>query len=166
MLLKQYIKKTRSYSTERFIFELTAIAIISKLLVAFLVAGPLIIIDVINAKDLPSPTLPKSSIFFTFLLLCIFAPILETIIVQWFPIKILQKITSRFGLVIGIDSIIFALAHWSNGFIYMAAVLPAGIVLAWSFILNADYSTFKALWVTSSIHALNNFVAFVAIIFL
>ncbi len=157
-LIKRYADKTKTYSPGRFILELTFIVIIGKILFGLLVFSIASIISDFNINNLPARFKNITSPVFLFFLVCFFAPIFETIIFQWFPIKILQKITSNVVFIVLIDAILFGLAHWGLGSFYMAVMIAPGIVFAWSFILYSD-SFLKALWVTASIHGLSNFMA-------
>lgn len=168
-LIKNYLEKTRSYTPARFIIESSLIALLGKVLVGFLIGIFIVLMeDGTSSNDLSMPayleTLSPALLFF---LLCIFAPVTETIVMQWLPVKLLQKVTSNTGFILWIDAIIFTSAHWWNyGFIQIFAILPAGIVLAWSFILNNEDSLLKAFGITASIHALYNFISFLPIAFL
>lgn len=162
VFIKNYFKKTKSYSLIRFIIESSIVAILGKMLVAILAGTIIILLGSSHINELSTSYLETiANPFYLFSLLCILTPVLETIIFQWLPITLLQKTTSNIGFIIGIDSLIFALPHWLYSFIYMLAIFPVSIMLAWSFILNKDDSLLKALWVTASIHALINFSSFV-----
>lgn len=163
-IIKNYAQKTKTYSALRFIFELSFVAIIGKMLIGlacFAVAS--IFVD-INVNNLPTRFKNPSSPVFLFFLLCVIVPIFETIIFQWLPIKFLRKITSSITFIIIADAILFTLAHWPLGFAYMMIVLPVAIIFAWSWIVyNNSFS--KALGVTASMHALINFSAIMPIMF-
>ncbi len=113
----------------------------------------------LNVNELPNRGIGDSNGAVIILLLyCIIVPIFETIISQWLPIKLLKKFTSNLKFIIVTDAILFTLAHWSFGFIYMLVISPAAVIYAWSWIVYDD-SFLKALWVTASIHGLSNFLA-------
>jgi hypothetical protein len=161
MFIKNYFEKTKTYTLTRFIIESSIISFIGKLLVGLLIAG-IIVSNKIDINTLPKPNFQeKSNTFFFFIWLCITTPIIETVISQWLPIILLQKITSNITLIISIDALLFTFAHWWNyGFIKMFTILPVGIILAWSFILNNKKSFLKALYATATIHAILNFTTF------
>lgn len=164
--IRKYLNRTKSYTSTRFIIELSFLAVLGKILIAFFI-GVLIYANDINASKLPTPGYQKiSSPILLFFLLCILGPVIETIIGQWLPITLIKKITSNTNLVMWIDVMLFTFAHyWSYGFIQSFFVLPSAIVLAWSFILHSDDSFLKAFWITTSIHAVYNIVAFLPLAF-
>lgn len=125
-------------------------------------AGCLIMVTLIynqgHINSTPFHQFPAhKSFIIKFLSLCILAPIIETIIFQWLFITLLSKITSYTPLIIGVDGLLFALAHWPQYGLFKASlVLPAGLILAWSFYVNNKDSFLKAFGITASIHALIN----------
>jgi len=165
--LKNYFRNTKSYSSLRFIFELSFVAILGKLLIGFLIGIIFVALD-LKTNHLPASDYQEIADLTTlFLLLCVIAPILETIIAQWLPITLLKKFISNINLIIGIDALLFTLAHyWIYGFFYIPVILPSALVLAWSFYLYRKKSFSKAFWITSAIHGLHNFTAFLPIAFL
>ena len=159
--LKNYFKHTVTYSTIRFIIESYVVATFFKFLLAFLIGGLSIAFNS-KIEELPASAYqdePSATVIFVFL--CIITPILETIIFQWVPIKLLAKITPNISLIIGIDALIFTAVHWFiYGFPMFIIVLPFGIILAWGFFMNSKDSLSKAFWVTFFIHMLGNLLAF------
>ena len=153
-----YLNKTKSYSPVRFVIELF---FTSKVL-TFLMAGCLIMGTLIyhhgHINSTPFHQFPAhTSLIMKFLSACILTPMIETIIFQWLFLTLLSKITSYTPLIIGVDGLLFALAHWPEyGFFKASLILPAGLILAWSFYVNNKDSFLKAFGITASIHALSN----------
>lgn len=154
-----YLNKTKSYSPVRFVIELF---FTSKVL-TFLMAGCLIMVTLIyNHGHINSTTFHQfpahTNFIMKFLSACILSPIIETIILQWLLLILLSKVTSYTPFIIGIDGLLFALAHWPQYGLFKASlILPAGLILAWSFYVNNKDSFLKAFGITASIHALINF---------
>jgi membrane protease YdiL (CAAX protease family) len=164
--VRAYFKKTKVYTPAKFILVSTLIAVAGKFGVGLLI-GIFSTLNGISMDGLLETGLGKiSNPVYLFFILCIMLPVVETIIFQWLPITLLEKITSNIKLIIGIDAALFAFAHWDYSFIYVLTVLPLALVLAWSFIAHNNDSLLKAGILTASIHALYNFTAFVPIAFL
>jgi len=157
-IIENYKAKIQSYSPLRYIFESSFLAILGKSILAiFILTYLLISKSKINVSNLPKPDfLKKSKTIYLFFKLCVFAPAVETIIAQWLPITILNKMISNALIIIWLDALLFSLAHWPTyGFIRMLTVLPVGLILAWSFFSNRE-SFFRAFYLTASIHSLCN----------
>lgn len=160
--IENYKSRIKSYSQLRYIFESSFIAILGKFILAiFILSYILLSNSKINVNNLPKPDfLKRSKTIFLFFKLCIFAPAVETIVAQWLPITILNKMTSNALFIIWLDALLFSLAHWPTyGFIRMLTVLPVGLILAWSFFSNKD-SFIKAFYLTASIHSLCNIILY------
>jgi len=153
-----YLNKTKSYSPVRFVIELFFTSkLLTFLMAGFLIMGTLVYhhghINITQSHLFPAYT----SFIKKFLYDCILGPIIETIIFQWLFLTLLSKITSYIPLIIVVDGLLFALAHWPEyGFFKASLVLPAGLILAWSFYVNNKDSFLKAFGITASIHALIN----------
>jgi len=156
--IDDYKSRIQSYSPLRYIFESSFIAILGKFIIAIFILSYILISNSnINANNLPKPDfLKRSKTIFLFFKLCIFAPAVETIVAQWLPITILNKMTSNVYIIVWFDALLFTMAHWPDyGFIRMLTVLPVALILAWSFFSNRE-SFFRAFYLTASIHSLCN----------
>ena len=167
-VVRKYIEYTKSYNPVRFVLESCSLAIVLKILVGIVAGGLFFLITgKFDTGELPPPGYKEiSNPVVLFFLLCIIAPVLETIFLQWIPIKLLQRVNIRDAFVVLVDATVFSMLHISYGFFYMITSLPVGIVFAWGFIRYAEKSTFNAFLMTSSIHALYNFSAFLFLILL
>lgn len=95
-----------------------------------------------------------------FIFVVFIAPIVETFVFQFIPIKVLQrKVKSNVAIVI-VSSLLFALAHLSS-YTYAFSNLLGGTVLASTFIIAAR-KKFPAYLCTASVHTLNNLIVFIA----
>jgi len=88
-VLKNYLIKTKSYTPVRFIFELTFLALICKFIIS-LVVGLLAYNYGIEIESIPINEALNLSHSNLFLILCIIAPIFETLVFQWLPINYLN----------------------------------------------------------------------------
>ena len=96
----------------------------------------------------------------------IFAPLIETILGQWLPIRIARIWTENAKVLLWTSTCVFALQHIHAGFSGLAVGFGGGIVLAFAFLAWYRVSFGKAFWMTSAIHALHNGIAFVGALFL
>lgn len=163
-IIESYLTLSKRYSPVRFIIELVFIAVLGKLLIGFTIILLLYSAGDFTLQELPSPgyaTWQGST--FLIVWLCILAPLAETLLLQWIPISLLQKISSRPGFIVAADALLFAVVHLSYGLLHTIAVLPAGLVLAWSFFLYQRKSITSAFWITAAIHSLYNLTAVITI---
>lgn len=158
-LLKAYLQHTKTYSTIRFIFESFIVGTIFKFLITLLLVGLTIAFN--SRIGEPPPLYPgETNPIVIFIFLCILTPLLETILFQWLPVMLLNKITSNISLIVGIDAVFFTAVHWPRyGFPMFIVVVPGAILLAWSFALYNKTSFTRAFLVTSAIHMLFNLTA-------
>ena len=100
-----------------------------------------------------------------FLMAVVFAPILETLFLQAFPIKLLQGFLKRKYeiLIILFSSVLFALMHFGYSSWYSLLTFPTGIILAKSYIIFQQRKE-SSFWITTSIHSLRNLIAIVFIL--
>jgi len=86
------------------------------------------------------------------------APIFETLLHQYLPIKLLQRFQffkqNNLYLIV-ISAFTFALVHLYSLF-YMVYTFLAGVVFAYSYILYQKDKKFTAFWVVTIIHSLFN----------
>jgi hypothetical protein len=60
---------------------------------------------------------------------------------------------ARWCVLLLVSSVVFAAQHLHVGFSGFLTTFPVAFLLAWSFLINREYSRWRAYWVTSAIHA-------------
>jgi len=166
--IKEYFKKTLTYSNGRFIVELTLISFLGKFLVA-LIAMPFFFFALISngANSFLGTEYVKitSSTAKHFMLGLLISPWLETIINQVIPFWIISFFTKNLSVKIAILTILFAILH-INPF-SVISVLFVGFVLAWSYVMKGRSSRWEGFWTTTGIHFLYNAIlGILALLFL
>lgn len=161
--IKNYFGKTTLYSIPRYILELTLVIYILKLLTVFVwlpIEGILyLILGYIPELGQNAPDdieIYDPFILFTFVGI---APFFETFTGQWIPIWIASFYTRKIIAKILFSSIIFAAFHVQPFLI--VNIFPAGVILAWTFVIFRRKSKRLAFFVTSAVHMLHNAVALV-----
>lgn len=87
------------------------------------------------------------------------APIVETLVFQWLPIGVASRLTSRTAVALWVSTILFSVAHYDEGILTMIIAAPAGIVLAWAFVVQRDKGVWPALSATALVHMWVNLTA-------
>lgn len=100
-----------------------------------------------------------SQIDATWFVALVVAPIIETLVFQWFPIGVMSRLTSRSWLVLGTSAVLFSSAHHDSGLLSMLIAVPSGIALAWAFLVQRDRGVWRALSTTALVHMWVNLVA-------
>jgi hypothetical protein len=95
-----------------------------------------------------------------------FAPLIETILGQWLPIRVARIWTENPKVLLWTATCIFAVQHLHAGFSGLAVGFGGGIVLAFAFLAWYRVGFGKAFLMTSAIHAVHNGIAFVGALFL
>lgn len=156
--LVDYLQRTREYSTLRFIVEFTLLAFPLKMLFVLPYAA-------LGGKLGSTTEAVYDGNAVKFLLLaCVAAPLLETFVGQWVPIRLTWFFSRRWSVLLLVSSTVFAAQHLHVGFSGFLATFPVAFLLAWSFLVYREYSRWRAYWVTAAIHGLHNFIT--AILFL
>ncbi|OGS72836.1 MAG: hypothetical protein A3F91_13255 [Flavobacteria bacterium RIFCSPLOWO2_12_FULL_35_11] len=95
----------------------------------------------------------------------IFAPMLETLIAQQIPILLTQNFIKYNPNMIGIllSTLIFSILHFSYSIWYAIAVLPAGFLLANTFVLFQKREE-SGFWMTSFVHSFRNLIPLIIFI--
>lgn len=96
----------------------------------------------------------------------VFAPLIETILGQWLPIRIARIWTEDPKVLLWTATVVFSVQHLHAGFSGLAVGFGGGIVLAFAFLAWYRMSFGKAYLMTSAIHAVHNGLAFVGALFL
>lgn len=97
----------------------------------------------------------------TFVTVAIAAPLIETFVGQWLPIRLAALVTNRISLLVLLSLCVFAGMHilplpssmtdWSVG-------ISCGFVFALSFVQWKRVSYWRAYWVTATAHGFHNAV--------
>jgi hypothetical protein len=166
--IAKYFIKAEEYPTIRFIFEMFLISLIPKLFFLLIYIAFLMFdldsnflfgkMDESNASTLLSKMNWVEGLIF----ICVIAPLIETIIIQLIPISIASIIFEKRYVLILTSAGVFALLHNSQPFFALCSLFFTGIIYAWSFIVQRKKGYFKATLVTTAIHGLFNFVAYLS----
>ena len=157
----RYLSKTRWYTVVRFIVEMVLLAWFLKLAVIL----PIRLIVLFAYSDSAVWQNPQQAVFATrplanAILVLAIAPILETIVGQWFPLTIARQWTRHPQPALAISTLFFAGLHFiSWDVLIVIATMPVGFVLAWSFFICQQRSIAYAISVTAAIHTLHNAIA-------
>ena len=84
------------------------------------------------------------------------APLIETLLAQWLPVRIGRIFTQRRALLIGLSTAVFTAMHLHAGAVGVAVGVSVGLILAFSFVHWQGVSSGRAYWITTAIHALHN----------
>jgi membrane protease YdiL (CAAX protease family) len=164
--ITKYFNKSEKYSTGRFILEMTALTYLIKL-VFVIIAFILILIGVNesfllgNAEEKTSP-FDDTSWLEGFIWVVVIAPPLETLTSQAVPIYLLSIITKKRITIVLVSSVIFAFMHSSEPLFVILMIFLTAIIYAFSFLVYKSKGFMKAFAVTTSIHILFNFGAFLS----
>lgn len=165
--INAYFLQTIRYSTFRFIVEMTALSLGFDWLIRHL--GSEFFWDFFHASSLPPTNEYKGlSVWMMVLFFILQGPMIETLLYQWFPIRLCKWITRRKTVWIWFSALLFGLVHilpdapnedkisFSFGVIRYLSTFTTGFFLAWSFVLYQRRSFLAAWGVTAAIHALGN----------
>jgi len=119
----------------------------------------------INDNEVGGIDVKNRDPFLLIFIVVLFAPIVETLIMQVLPIKITQRIfgNSLIFLTVVISTIIFSLAHIGYSIWYSILTLPMGILLALTYIIFQKREE-SGFWMVFSIHSLRNLLAVLVIL--
>jgi hypothetical protein len=154
--ISSYLKRTESYSSLHFVFEIGLLSFILKVLVSVLIT-PLFPNGAVTNTEILDNYLDTSIPLFAVAL--IIAPIAETFSGQWLPITLASLFTRRKGELLVLSAIFFAFLHLNDGWVNFWMTLPIGLSLSFSFLVNRQKSFLHAYWVTVAIHSLHNLIA-------
>lgn len=98
-----------------------------------------------------------------FLAIVVIAPVLETYLINYYPIKILErwKVHNRILLII-IPSIIFSLFHYYN-LIYVFMAFFGGLIMNSYYIINREFSD-KAIYWLMLLHSMYNLFGYLFVL--
>ena len=95
----------------------------------------------------------------TFVAAIFLAPLLETLMNQWFPIWLAMKVTHRPVVAVWFSTVLFGVIHLHAGVYGFVATIGAGFFLAVAFLHGRQFSRKRAYWTTAAIHAGVNGIA-------
>ena len=119
----------------------------------------------VSDKDIGGPKSILDNIYTAIIIGLIVAPIIETLLGQMLPIKLVQRYikwnTNSVALIF--STMIFGLGHISYSIWYFFLVLPLGFVLAVTYLIfqKRQQSSF---WTTTLLHSMRNSLALIATI--
>ncbi len=70
-----------------------------------------------------------------------------------------SRLTSRTPVALWVSTVLFSAAHYDGGILTMIVAAPAGIVLAWAFMVQRDKGIWPALSATALVHMWVNLAA-------
>lgn len=139
--VKHHLGCLRTLSILPFSLILAAYALALRLIPAFVVA--LILIE--TGESLPLNEVPWFAPI-------VIAPVVETLVFQWFPIVVTSRLTPKPSLAIVVSAVLFSAAHYDAGILSMLIAAPSGLVLAWAFMVQRDKGIWPALSATALVH--------------
>lgn len=166
-LIKNYFHNTTTYSAERFIVEMFLIIFVLKYSFTIVAYGlyNYADIDLVSELVVKENFLAEYNWIIGFMIVCVAAPIIETIFVQAIPILLANKFIDNQLILILLSSSLFSFLHSSHNYFFIIYFLLAGIIYAWSFIAYRKEGCFAACFVTAIIHSLSNFFPFLNLYF-
>ena len=106
--------------------------------------------------------LPMAGAFF---LLLGFAPPVETLLFQSFPIFIVRALKGSMAVQIIVSTILFAAVHFPEGVATgVSAGVVGGLYFAFAYAYWRTQSRWQAFWVTAACHAIHNGIAFILLV--
>lgn len=158
MRLVLLIKKIENFS----VVSYTLLVLLLSILVSFFSYGITLFLQLfaIDKTVLASrPMIELSTNFFTLISICIIAPLFETFVAQYLPLRFLKKYLPIKVLII-CSSLIFALLHpYSLGYIVNTFLI--GIIFSVGYVLWKKTEVSHPFWIIVSVHSLKNLLAFI-----
>jgi hypothetical protein len=118
-------------------------------------------VSMLRGKDSRAEELGTAYIIFLWFYVVVLCPFFETLIFQWAPIRFINNNfqISRV-LTISISACLFGMAHLVNpiaSFLYLFAIVSAGVVLAFGFVVSEEGSG-NSFWLIAIAHSAFNFL--------
>ncbi len=133
------------------------------ILVGVVLTPILILLGLDPVGDLGGPDFGDLSPYAISLIAVIIAPIIETFIFQFLPVKLLSGRVPILGVIL-VSAIFFAVAHAGYSMWYAILVFPLGVILVYVFI-HYSHEKITPYWMTTLIHAFRNMLALFAMYF-
>lgn len=139
------------------------VIILILLLLSYILSLPALFLSYIFPNifnNLSGPKFVDDSFVFIFFVVCIVAPLAETLVFQWLPARIMGKFKQVSNLqIILISSIIFGLYHAYSPY-YIVFATGLGVIFIYGFII-LDGSKNSAYWCVALLHSLRNLIAYI-----
>lgn len=152
--IRGYLERTRSYRWLRFLLEATGVALLLRIPVVWL-GAPVVGTEARTAYD----WLTEYSVAELFLIAVVAGPILETVAGQWGPIALARRLVPRDAFAVLFSAWFFGWLHFTQGALLVLIMFTTGLVLAWTFVVWRKRGLWRALAMTTAVHALLNAVA-------
>lgn len=108
--------------------------------------------------DTSDTNVTKSGFFFV----VVFAPILETLLLQSLPVRIAEIFTGKTDVLFLCAWLPFALLHFTNSFLSgIGAGLIGGYYIAFTYVVFLRRSHGQAFFATAAVHALGNAICYI-----
>ncbi|MCH8550237.1 MAG: CPBP family intramembrane metalloprotease, partial [Balneolaceae bacterium] len=161
-LISNYFQNTERYTGVRFVLEMYLILLFMNYFVLNVILGifSLFDINVIGEFDGRRSFLLNYHWFVGFLIVCVMAPIFETIFLQALPICLTSLITKNKLVQVFVSTLLFTSLHSSYPFIALIYVFTAGVIYAWCYIVYRRKGLIIAILVTGIVHSMSNFIPF------
>ena len=101
----------------------------------------------------PRAMIADNGFWITFIAAIFLAPLLETLMNQWFPIWLAMKVTHRPVVAVWFSTVLFGVFHLHAGVYGFVATIGAGYFLAVAFLHARQFGRKRAYWTTAAIHA-------------
>lgn len=152
--ISAYFNKAKTYSTMRFIGEMTVLTYFFKIIGGTLYAS---IFLAITDRDITQELPTYSNTLFFFIFAVGIVPFAETLIGQAVPVWVVSLFTRKRWLQIWVPALFFTLLH---PLAVYGSILPVGAILTWTYIIKNGHSWWQGFLVTSLLHGVHNAVAF------
>lgn len=161
----EYFRKTESYSAERFIAEMFLLKLAGQV-VLYLILGfaAYFNIDLVGHYNWGENYLIDNyHWFFAMITLCLFFPLLETIFLQCIPVLLISRWTSSKLVPVVCSAALFAVLH-SYPTAVLFVIFFSGLIYAWSFTVFYRDGCISGVVITTIIHGMGNFLAYILFI--
>ncbi|RKD94530.1 hypothetical protein BXY64_4118 [Marinifilum flexuosum] len=119
----------------------------------------------VGDSDIGGFDFERSSQWEMIITVIILAPLIETLLCQLLPIKLIQVFKRNHSNLIAllVSSLVFSLAHYSYSVWYSLMVLPMGFFLAKTYLVFQRRKE-SSFWMTTAVHASRNLIALMVIL--
>lgn len=156
--LGRYLDRTRDYGFGRFVAEMTLLALVLRIPAVWLAVQLGVAEDATTALDL----LEEYPVALLVGLALVGAPVLETVLFQWFPIALVRRVGGSAAAAAVASAVLFAALHFQSGLAAVLVHVPTGLVLAWSYLAFRHAGLGRALAAPAAVHFLLNLLAVAA----
>ncbi len=153
--LGDYLDRTRTYGAGRFVLEMSALALLLRIPAVVLAVQLGVTEDATTAVQL----LSELGVGWLAFLALAFAPVVETLVFQWWPIAVVRRLGGGAAFAAVASATLFALLHYQSGAAAVLVHVPTGLVLAWCFLAWRHRGLSRALLMTMAVHFTLNLLA-------